>query len=45
MGLAFLFTMIVMVVISMGGPKINPKAFELDREMFRVKPSTLVLII
>jgi SSS family solute:Na+ symporter len=45
MGLAFLFTMIVMVGISMGGPKINPKAFELDREMFRVKPSTMVLIV
>ena len=45
MGLAFLFTMIVMVSVSLGGPKINPKAFELDREMFRVKPSTLVLIV
>jgi SSS family solute:Na+ symporter len=45
MGLAFFFTMIVMVGISLGGPKINPKAFDLDKEMFRVKPSTLVLII
>jgi SSS family solute:Na+ symporter len=45
MGLAFLFTMIVMVLISLGGPKVNPKAFVLDREMFRVKPSTLVMII
>jgi SSS family solute:Na+ symporter len=45
MGLAFFFTMLVMVGISLGGPKINPKAFELDKEMFRVKPSTLVLII
>ena len=45
MGLAFLFTMIVMVGVSLGGPRINPKAFELDREMFRVKPSTLVLIV
>jgi len=45
MGLAFLFTMIVMIGISLGGPKINPKAFILDKEMFRVKPSTLILII
>jgi SSS family solute:Na+ symporter len=45
MGLAFLFTMLIMIAISLGGPKINPKAFELDREMFRVRPSTLVLII
>lgn len=26
MGLSFLFTMIVMIAISMGGPKVNPKA-------------------
>lgn len=45
MGLAFFFTMIVMVGISLGGPRINPKAFELDKEMFRVKPSTMVLIV
>jgi SSS family solute:Na+ symporter len=45
MGLAFLFTMIVMILISLAGPKVNPKAFALDKEMFRVKPSTLVLII
>jgi SSS family solute:Na+ symporter len=45
MGLAFLFTMIVMVLISLGGPRVNPKAFALDKEMFRVKPATLVLIV
>jgi SSS family solute:Na+ symporter len=45
MGLAFLFTMLIMIVISLGGPKVNPKAFELDKAMFKVQPSTLVLII
>ena len=45
MGLAFFFTMILMISISMAGPKINPKAFELDKEMFRLKPSTTVLIV
>jgi SSS family solute:Na+ symporter len=45
MGLAFFFTVVVMVGLSLGGPKINPKSFELDKEMFKVKPSTLVLII
>jgi solute:Na+ symporter, SSS family len=45
MGLSFLFTMIVMVLISLGGPKINPKAFVLDKEMFKLKPSTIVLIL
>ncbi|MDQ6814524.1 MAG: sodium transporter, partial [Bacteroidota bacterium] len=45
MGLSFLFTMIVMIAISLGGPKINHRAFELDKEMFRVKPQTLALIV
>lgn len=45
MGLSFVFTMIIMIAISMGGPKINPKAFELDKSMFRLRPQTLILII
>ncbi|WP_276089646.1 sodium/sugar symporter [Pedobacter sp. JY14-1] len=45
MGLSFLFTMIIMVGMSLAGPKVNPKAFELDPEMFRVKKSTSVLIL
>ncbi|MBG6236748.1 SSS family solute:Na+ symporter [Pedobacter sp. CAN_A7] len=45
MGLSFAFTMLIMIAISFGGPKVNPKAFELDAEMFKVKPSTVVLII
>ncbi len=45
MGLAFMFTMLVMVAISMAGPKINPKAFELDKSMFKLQPSTTVLIL
>ncbi|MGH2565844.1 MAG: sodium transporter, partial [Ginsengibacter sp.] len=45
MGLSFLFTMIIMVAISLGGPKINPKAFELDKSMFKLRPQTILLII
>ena len=45
MGLSFLFTMILMIVISLAGPRINPKAFELDKQMFKVQPSTLGLIV
>ncbi len=45
MGLAFFFTMALMIGVSMAGPKINPKAFELDKEMFKLKPSTTVLIV
>ena len=45
MGLSFMFTMILMIGISMFGPKVNPKAFELDTEMFKLKPQTTVMII
>ncbi len=45
MGLSFMFTVILMVLISLGGPKINAKAFELDKSMFKVAPSTLALIV
>ncbi len=37
--------MIIMIAISMGGPKINPKAFALDKEMFKIKPSLLAMIV
>ena len=45
MGLSFLFTMLLMIGISFAGPKVNPKAFELDTEMFKLKPQTTVLIV
>jgi SSS family solute:Na+ symporter len=45
MGWAFFFTMVVMIVMSLAGPKVNPKAFAIDAEMFKVKPSTMVLIV
>lgn len=45
MGLSFMFTMIVMIIISFAGPRINPKAFHIDSQMFKVNSSTLVLIV
>ena len=45
MGWAFVFTMLVMISISLAGPKINPKAFILDKEMFKLKPQTTALIV
>jgi len=45
MGLSFMFTMIVMITISLGGPKINPKAFLLEKGMFKLSPSTMALIM
>ena len=45
MGLAFGFTVLLMVAISLAGPKINPKAFALDKAMFRIEPKVLALIV
>lgn len=45
MGLSFLFTVIVMVLMSLSGPKINPKSFALDTKMFKVEPSVMVMIV
>jgi SSS family solute:Na+ symporter len=45
MGLAFGFTVVLMVLISLFGPKVNPKAFEVDSKMFKLEPSVLILII
>ena len=45
MGWAFFFTMAIMIGISLAGPKINPKAFILDKEMFKLKPGTITMIV
>ncbi|HRE50514.1 MAG TPA: sodium/solute symporter [Flavitalea sp.] len=45
MGLSFGITALIMVTMSLAGPKHNPKAFELDKKMFRLPPSTLALIM
>lgn len=45
MGLAFVFTVILMILVSLTGPKINPKAFQIDKAMFKVEPTILVMIV
>ncbi|MBC7905086.1 MAG: sodium/solute symporter [Gemmatimonadaceae bacterium] len=45
MGWSFFFTMAIMIAISLAGPKINPKAFDLDPSMFKLKPATLALVL
>ncbi|AMP97866.1 sodium transporter [Pedobacter cryoconitis] len=42
---SFIITVLVMVGTSILGPRINPKAFELDAQMFKLKPSSIVLIV
>ena len=45
MGLSFMFTMIAIILVSLAGPKINPKAFAIDKTMFKIDPTTLALIV
>jgi SSS family solute:Na+ symporter len=45
MGWSFFFTALLMILISLGGPKINEKAFIFEKGMFAVKPRTKVMII
>jgi SSS family solute:Na+ symporter len=45
MGLSFMFTVIVMVAISLAGPKINAKAFELDKTMFKLTPNAVAMVV
>ena len=44
MGWTFVFTILLMVAISLAGPVINPKAFAIDASMFRLAPSTIAMI-
>lgn len=45
MGWSFFITVAAMALISLAGPKVNPKAFEIDNSMFKLKPSTILLIV
>lgn len=45
MGWSFFFTMVLMVGVSLFGPKVNPKAFQLDKSMFKVQPSIVAMIV
>ncbi|PXW16690.1 SSS family solute:Na+ symporter [Chryseobacterium sp. CBTAP 102] len=45
MGWSFFITVAVMVLLSIFGPKVNPKAFVTDKNMFKVDNRTLFLIV
>jgi solute:Na+ symporter, SSS family len=45
MGWSFFFTVLAMVLISLKGPKVNPKAFETDASMHKLSPKIIVLIV
>ncbi|WP_020599495.1 sodium:solute symporter family transporter [Spirosoma panaciterrae] len=44
MGWAFFFTVLAMVLISLTGPAVNPKAFKIDTSMFRLPPTVTAMI-
>jgi SSS family solute:Na+ symporter len=45
MGWSGIITVIVMVAISLAGPKVNPRAISIDRGMFKVTPRILTMIV
>lgn len=45
MGWAFVFDILLMVAISLAGPLINPKAFAIDANMFKLNPSATALTV
>ena len=45
MGWSFFFSMLIMIIVSFAGPKINAKAFELDTKMFKLAPNHIALIV
>lgn len=45
MGLAFGFTVLAMVFVSLAGPRINPKSFVLDKTMFKLQPNVIAMIV
>ena len=45
MGYSFFITVGLMVIMSLAGPKINPKAFHFDPKLFKLEHSTLAMII
>ncbi len=45
MGWSFFITVATMVVISLAGPKVNPKAFVHDKSLLKLSPSIVVMIV
>lgn len=44
MGWSFVFAALTMVLISLRGPKVNPKAFVTDKEMMKLSPTIIAMI-
>jgi SSS family solute:Na+ symporter len=45
MGISFVIAILVMIAISLAGPKVNPKAFVLDKTMFKLQPVHILMTV
>jgi SSS family solute:Na+ symporter len=45
MGISFVIAIMVMIAVSLTGPKVNPKAFDLDKTMFKLQPTHILMIV
>jgi SSS family solute:Na+ symporter len=44
-GWAFFFTVLIMIAVSLAGPKVNEKAFIFDKGMFKLEPRSIIMIV
>jgi SSS family solute:Na+ symporter len=45
MGWSFFFTVAIMGIVSLAGPKVNEKAFIFEKGMFKLDPRSIVMIV
>jgi SSS family solute:Na+ symporter len=45
MGISFFIAVLLMIIISLSGPKVNPKAFVLDKVMFKLQPTHIAMAV
>jgi SSS family solute:Na+ symporter len=45
MGWSFFFTVTIMGIVSLAGPKVNEKAFIFEKGMFKLDPRSIIMIV
>jgi SSS family solute:Na+ symporter len=45
MGWSFFFTVAIMGIVSLAGPKVNEKAFIFEKGMFKLDPRSIIIIV
>jgi SSS family solute:Na+ symporter len=44
-GWAFFFTVLIMIAVSLAGPRVNEKAFIFEKGMFKLEPRSIIMIV